>query len=333
MKIWSTISDALDRHGKCAMVTQLTVEGSAPREAGARMIVMPDGTFTGTIGGGALEWRALAMAQTALRRPQDSAEVTRHALGPELGQCCGGATRLLVETFSLERTEELADFLASEAEGPFEVESHVGTGGVERTVTGNKTSPAETVVWHGNDRFTETFGEYTRKVFLFGAGHVGKAIVLALAPLPFDVTWIDSRRDAFPGAVPANVKMVCASEPAAQLADAPDGSFVVVLTHSHALDQQIVHAALGEGRFDYVGVIGSRTKRARFVSRMSKAGLAPEALSGLVCPIGMGGITSKKPPVIAASLAAQLLEVDELVKNSRNPVQLSAHRDKLSAGG
>ena len=93
MKIWSTISDALERHGKCAMITMLTVEGSAPREAGARMIVMPDNTFTGTIGGGALEWRALALAQMAMRKADMTAEISRHALGPELGQCCGGATQ------------------------------------------------------------------------------------------------------------------------------------------------------------------------------------------------------------------------------------------------
>ena len=116
-----------------------------------------------------------------------------------------------------------------------------------------------------------------------------------------------SRREAFPGARPANVALIHAPEPASELAGAPDGALIVVMTHSHALDLDIVAAALQRGRFGYVGLIGSATKRARFLSQMRDAGLTEATLARLVCPIGLPGIEGKDPAVIAASTAAQLL--------------------------
>ena len=150
-----------------------------------------------------------------------------------------------------------------------------------------------------------------RAVYLFGAGHVGRALALALAPLPFAVRWIDPRRDAFPTHAPANVTLIHAPEPAAELASAPDSALVVVFTHSHALDLEIVAEALRVERFGYVGLIGSATKRARFLSQMRAAGLTEVQLARLVCPIGVPGLESKDPAVIAASTAAQLLIVSE----------------------
>ncbi len=144
-------------------------------------------------------------------------------------------------------------------------------------------------------------------MLLFGAGHVGRALALALAPLPFAVRWIDSRRDAFPAYAPANVALIHSSEPAGELAAAPDGALVVVMTHSHALDLDIVAAALAAERFCFVGLIGSSTKRARFLSQMRAAGISEAALARLVCPIGAPVLESKDPAVIAASTAVQLL--------------------------
>ena len=121
--------------------------------------------------------------------------------------------------------------------------------------------------------WTEPLGVLVRAVYLFGAGHVGRALALALAPLPFAVRWIDPRRDAFPTHAPANVTLIHAPEPAAELVSAPDSALVVVMTHSHALDLEIVAEALRVERFGYVGLIGSATKRARFLSQMRAAGL------------------------------------------------------------
>ncbi|NNE21200.1 MAG: xanthine dehydrogenase accessory protein XdhC [Rhizobiales bacterium] len=319
MQIWFGIAKAVKTHGKCALVTQLSVDGSAPREAGARMVVMPDGTFTGTIGGGALEWRALALAQAALRRMDCAPQITRHALGPELGQCCGGVSRLMVEVFTADRSEEIDALAGAEANGVFTTRGQVTNDGVSRQILDEREDAG--IDWDGGSQITETFGEVRRPVYLFGAGHVGRAMILALAPLPFEVIWIDPRKGEFPGAVPANVTMVSCADPAAQLTAAPDGSFIVILTHSHALDLDLVHSALKAERFGYVGVIGSATKRARFLSRMRKAGLASEVIDRMVCPIGAGGPSSKHPAIIAASVAAELLIHDELVKNSQKPMQ------------
>ncbi len=144
-------------------------------------------------------------------------------------------------------------------------------------------------------------------VYLFGAGHVGRALALALAPLPFAVRWIDPRPEEFPKLVPANVAMIAAADPPAELGQAPDGALVVVMTHSHALDLAIVAEALTQGRFPYVGLIGSATKRARFVSQLRAAGLHEGNVARLICPIGVAGVEGKEPAVIAAATAAQLL--------------------------
>ena len=123
-------------------------------------------------------------------------------------------------------------------------------------------------------RIVERFGQNVTPLYLFGAGHVGRALVLALAPLPFGVTWTDPRPSAFPPHIPGNVTLVGDSEPVEVLARAPDGALIAIMTHSHALDLDLAAAALKSRRFPYVGLIGSATKRARFASTMSKLGIA-----------------------------------------------------------
>jgi xanthine dehydrogenase accessory factor len=172
----------------------------------------------------------------------------------------------------------------------------------------------------------ETFTRQTRPLYLFGAGHVGRALILALAPLPFEVTWIDPRREAFPAATPANVRSVHQPDPAAALAGAPVDAFVLVMTHSHPLDLELAHAALAAGRFAYVGLIGSATKRARFRKRLEDLRLSAESVSRLVCPIGLARITSKVPAAIAASVAADLLIRHEAVRECKEPVAPMAER-------
>ena len=142
------------------------------------------------------------------------------------------------------------------------------------------------VVIEGDGLIVERFRDPRRPVWLFGAGHVGRALMLALAPLPFDVAWIDERADAFPAAMPANVRSVHSADPTGEVARAPDGALIVVMTHSHARDLAVVHAALAAGRFGYVGLIGSASKRARFTRRLRQAGVPEACIAKLVCPIG-----------------------------------------------
>ncbi|MFO1070270.1 MAG: xanthine dehydrogenase accessory protein XdhC [Geminicoccaceae bacterium] len=144
-------------------------------------------------------------------------------------------------------------------------------------------------------------------VLLFGAGHVGQAVATALAPLPFAVRWIDGRAEAFPASAPENATVVVSTRQVAEVEAAPAGAACLVLTHSHALDFEICAAALERGDFAYIGLIGSATKRARFERGFRELGIAGERIAGLVCPIGSRAVRDKRPEVIAALVAAELL--------------------------
>jgi xanthine dehydrogenase accessory protein XdhC len=154
-------------------------------------------------------------------------------------------------------------------------------------------------------------------VALYGAGHVGRAVVTALAPLPCRTLWIDSRADPFPDLLPANAEARHAAEPAAIAATLPPGTFYLVMTHSHPLDLDIVEAVLRRGDFAWLGLIGSDTKRRRFEGQLRARGIPAARLDRLVCPIGIRGIDGKEPAVIAASVAAQLLLAFEAAAAAR----------------
>ena len=307
MKVWAHIAKTLEAHGTCAMISVVKVEGSAPREAGARIVVTPLG-FHGTIGGGTLEWQAIAKAQALLGKPTQH-KLSVHSLGPDLGQCCGGRVQLVTEVFARSDLAAATDFAAREENGLF-------------AIAGRILAPD----------FSEQFGDSNRKLYLFGAGHVGRALVLALAPLPFDVIWIDPREGAFPAAVPSNVVTIKSENPAAEIADAPPGSFALVMTHSHALDLEIIDAVLRSPRFSYAGLIGSATKRARFSKRLWEAGVAESHIDGLVCPVGIPSVKSKHPAAIAAATAVQLLEHDEVMRCAESPLAEPLRLDKVGAG-
>ena len=321
MRVWETIHRALEAEGRCLMVTVLEARGSVPREAGARLVVLPSGGFYGTIGGGTLEWQALAAAQKELKADEPVFRLRDFALGPQLGQCCGGSVKLAFEYFDRTAADAAGQLAASEAQGAFCTVGRVGKQRIERRRSQDGTSPnaSEAVEMGGSGEVVEVFGMNRRRILLFGAGHTGKALILALAPHPFDVLWVDSRPDAFPSISPEQVRFRHTLEPVGALRDAPDGSFVVVMTHSHALDLQIIESALGAARFGYVGLIGSATKRARFVKRLSEVGLSVAAIEALVCPIGIAGIRSKQPAAIAAAVTAQLLGRDEALRSAETP--------------
>jgi xanthine dehydrogenase accessory factor len=305
MKVWAHIAKTLETHGTCAMISVVKVEGSAPREAGARIVVTPIG-FHGTIGGGSLEWHAIAKAQALLGRPTLH-KLSSHSLGPDLGQCCGGRVQLVTEVFARSDLTAANSFAAREALGSF-------------TLAGRILEPD----------FVEQFGDSNRKLFLFGAGHVGRALVLALAPLPFEVIWVDPREGAFPSVVPYNVVTIHSEDPAAEIARVPSGSFALVMTHSHALDLEIIDAVLRNPGFAYAGLIGSASKRARFSKRLREARVPDEKIGALVCPIGISNIKSKHPASIAVATAAQLLERDELLRCAETP--LAALLDLIKVG-
>jgi xanthine dehydrogenase accessory factor len=245
-------------------VARVVVEralGSTPREAGAAMLVTLE-ELCGTIGGGQLELDALAQGR-ALLSAGESSRRWDVALGPAIGQCCGGHVTLLAERAN-ERM--LAEIDASE-QAPLP------------------------------------------PVLLFGAGHVGRALARALALLPLRLRWIDARAEEFDASIGSSVEQIVSTAWEREIETAPAGSACIVMTHSHALDSLIVAAALEREDFAYVGLIGSKSKRRRFEHAFRDIGMTETQIARLVCPIGDRGIRDKRPEIIAALTAAELIEV------------------------
>ncbi len=296
---WARLVEAVEAQGAAALVRVHEVRGSAPREAGATMVVRLDGGFWGTIGGGTLEHEALAQARQLLQRGRGPALRRDWPLGPDLGQCCGGHVATMTETFDRVDLPDLRALAERErGSGDFVLAARLDADG--RVVRG--------AAGEGSGDWIERWGDERFAMLLFGAGHVGRALVIALAPLPVAVTWFDPRPDAFPPAVPANTTLRLLEDPGTAVAAAPAGAAVVVMTHSHPLDLAIVAAALSRPDLGPVGLIGSATKRGRFLSRLRDAGLGEAAARRLVCPVGLPGIDGKEPAVIAAATAAQVLQ-------------------------
>jgi xanthine dehydrogenase accessory factor len=311
VRTWRQLADILAAHRSAALIGVHDVKGSAPREAGARMVVRPDGAFHGSIGGGQLEMKMLRVAREMLASGRTEARLIDQALGPDLGQCCGGRVKILIETFDA-RDLALAKRLAAlEDKGVFVLECRLDGGRVAREIASSV----------GDDRWTqwrETYGESRTPLLLFGAGHVGRALVLALAPLPFDIRWFDSRSDAFPAHVPQNARPVLLKDPEGEIAAAPPEAFVLVMTHDHPLDLAITAAALRRD-FPYLGLIGSASKRARFEKRFREIGIGEHRIEALVCPVGVSGITDMDPAVIAAAVTAELLRLRERERSKPSP--------------
>ncbi|MBB3975698.1 xanthine dehydrogenase accessory factor [Rhizobium azooxidifex] len=270
------LRDFLQAETDCMLVEIAAVDGSAPREAGAWMLVSPHRSFA-TIGGGQLEFMAIDHARRALRQGQ-AAEPLSIPLGPEIGQCCGGRVGLAFARV----TPALATRL------------------IERCDREIAARPC---------------------VHLFGAGHVGNALALALSLAPVRTILLDARAEELKAAHVPGVETRLTAVPEAVVRDAPAGSAFVVLTHDHALDFLIAAEALRRDDAAYVGMIGSKTKRATFRSWLSRETGHPELAERLVCPIGGAALNDKRPAVIAALAAAEILTAVLAPKaRSRAPV-------------
>jgi xanthine dehydrogenase accessory factor len=164
--------------------------------------------------------------------------------------------------------------------------------------------------------FIEPLGRVAKPLFIYGAGHVGRAILKALADLDFAVSWVDVAENRFPATIREGVTPIISSDPAAIAAAAPANAYHLVLTYSHALDLSICHALLARPTFGFLGLIGSASKRARFLKRLREGGIAPDVLERLTCPIGIGALRGKQPATIAIAVAAQLIETLEAEQNN-----------------
>ncbi len=270
---WLTALAECEAAGRpSVLVTVLAARGSTPREAGAKMLVEA-AAQAGTIGGGALELEATAIARALLTARAEAPVQRAFPLGPALQQCCGGHATLLFE-------------------------------------------PMRPVQF---------------QVALFGAGHVGQAVARLLAELPCRLTWVDSRTEAFPAALQPNARRVVVAEPQGVVAGLAPGSHLLVMTHSHAQDYDIIAAALERDEFASIGLIGSHTKRARFLARLRRDAVPEAALARLQCPIGLPGLAGKLPAQIAISVVARLLQ-ESAHEPARLPDTAVSSADCAAAG-
>lgn len=310
MPDWIGEALAAARRGETlAMVSIVGAEGSTPRETGARMLVWPD-RFTGTIGGGALERQGLDQARKLLGQSARRHALQDYPLGPLLGQCCGGHVRLLVERVDADSLGWLEP--ASLAREPFALTATFADGGMTRALEAAPgASDGPRVPIAEVRRLSEAIRPALPRLVIFGAGHVGQAVARAFAPLAFHLDWLASREDLRPEARDARATILGEDELVAAIEAASADTLFAIFTHSHDLDYRLTKAVLARGDFRYLGLIGSRTKRRRFESRLRAEGVTDAELARLTCPIGIAGLKSKAPAVIAVSLAAELLTLIE----------------------
>jgi xanthine dehydrogenase accessory factor len=323
----ATLRAALAAEGRAVMVTVAATRGSAPREAGARMIATARKTY-GTIGGGHLEFEALRIARDAL--PTGGSWLARFPLAARLGQCCGGVATVLFQHFDtaaetwleplarrVDGGEPVAVATAVTREASAPVLVTLGTApdalpadvlAAAQALLARPDASPQMVDAAGGTWFVERAIGNDFRVVVFGNGHVGRALIQVLGALPCTVTWVDEREHDFPDMVPPNVAIVATDVPDAEVRAAAPGSMFLVMTHSHALDFSLVDAILSRGEFVYAGMIGSRSKRVQMERRLGERGFDNASVARVTCPIGIAGIDGRDPGAIAVAVAAELLQ-------------------------
>ncbi len=271
------------------LVTVIRSAGSTPRDAGTKMILTDDSQFD-TVGGGHLEYEAVSKARELLAKGDTCQEIISYPLSSKLGQCCGGAVKLLFEVMV----------------------------------------------------------SHQQHIAVFGAGHVAQALVPILAQLPLQISWIDSRENFFDmdseisnsrtgistsnlgknaqkiANTYSNVKAIMDDEPCGTLKTLPENAWIVILTHNHQLDYELVETALKHPNLDYIGMIGSHTKAKRFTTKLKHRGFNNEQISRLVSPIGDLSITGKRPIEVAVSISSQIMGLMQKIEQTSSAKQLTA---------
>ena len=284
------------------LVVITDVKGSAPRETGAMMLVH-SAHIQGSIGGGELEYQAIEVARSYHPETGFKRQIRSYPLGPSLGQCCGGHVKVMFEWYQPDDVSVQAA-LAGQTTGYSLHETNTQT--LPRFVAHLPEQPPETACVLPLDK-------QMCDVFIYGAGHVGRAVVELACHLGCQIFWVDTDEDRFPEVIPPGVTKLPARHPQTLAAQASDKAVHLVMTYSHQLDYEIVSVLLSSGGFARCGLIGSATKAARFRKRLHESGLTAEQTDRLVCPIGIEQVTGKAPLQVALSITAQLSNwLDEL---------------------
>lgn len=308
-----TACDLLLNRQDIVRVTVAQVRGSSPREPGATMLVSRDAQH-GTIGGGQLEWQATEQARRLLAGDAPPVTVTPLRLGPDLAQCCGGEVVLWLERISAVARPELCGLQqARQPDGSLAIRTRWQDGAVRHEPVSAPRAWQQDCLLRRNGEAAELWERWlapARGLWIFGAGHVGHAVVKLLEDLPqFNIRWIDSRAAQLQVPHAPHLRVDCVAEPVEVIHTAPPGTSFLVLTHDHELDYQICAAVLARGDALWLGLIGSKSKAARFRSRLRRDGFTDSRIATLICPVGLPAIDSKLPAAIAVGIVAQLLSM------------------------
>jgi xanthine dehydrogenase accessory factor len=233
-------------------------------------------------------------------------------LGPDMGQCCGGQMSLLLEKFTTKQAGALAA-LAQEDHHD-QMLAHPLESGVPIRLQSVQSPAADAV-------FMAPVMPRQMPLFIYGAGHVSRALIPRLDGLGFDIFLVDIDAARFADDLGDNLQKLLAKAPEQMALRAPQGAVHLVMTHSHSLDEAICLQLLMRGDFAYLGLIGSKSKRARFAKRLAAAGVPSAMLDQLICPIGIGEINGKSPAHVALSIAADLAIWQQLRDDSEQRVK------------
>ena len=301
------LSDALEAHGSIARVVLAQVKGSAPREAGTSMLIWTGG-HAGTIGGGRLELEAIHAARDMLDNGPATA-TTRKALGPSLNQCCGGAVTLVTEVYDTARYRKMSDDFEFHGIWARPVEDGAGDlpASARRKIEKMQFADTPLPVTFTGGWLIEPVWRARQPVYIYGAGHVGRALALTLAPMPqFEVVLSDVRAHEFDG-LPDTIGQDWTTLPTQVMTSAPKDATHFIMTPEHDYDLELCHTLLSQD-FAYAGLIGSDTKWARFRTRLRHLGHSDDQIARIQCPIGDPAL-GKHPQAIAIGVAASLLRL------------------------
>lgn len=343
MNEWlAVLSNWLSQGSDCVLITVASVVGSTPREVGASMLVKAESSKAddsgqsidnshGTIGGGHLEWQSLQIAQAMLNASDNlPIRLERFNLGARLGQCCGGRVLLLFEKISHTKANFWQALLnqwqtdqvlyrhltANDSQSQWQVSMPIQTEFQSTGFYGVNTRLDLRVAGQSDWQFSQVITNTRFHVYLFGAGHIAQSLVKLLLPLSVQVHWIETRDyQSKLGMIDLNHPKLCYHEtdiPESYIQTALPNSYFIVMTHDHSLDFQLCQTLLQRQSthqdVHYFGMIGSNTKRQNFERRLLARGFSADDFALLTCPMGVAGIHSKEPIVIAVAIVAQLLQ-------------------------
>lgn len=256
------------------LVTVVSIAGSAPRETGSKMVVTASESID-TIGGGHLEHHAIATAREFLLSSEPQTELRSYPLSSKLGQCCGGAVKVLFDVCNSYQ-QHIAVF---------------GAGHVAKALIPILSQLPVKITWIDS------------REALFPAGSTNAADDSALS----GKSALSEKSALNANQLPHNVDIVVEQEPETEVAHLAPGSWLVILTHDHQLDYRITEQALNYPSLPFVGLIGSETKAKRFITKLSHRGFDEAALARLYTPIGNPSVPGKRPIEVAVSISAQLI--------------------------